>query len=136
MELNIRKLEALDYEDILLKWWHDRGWSAPSKDFLPDNGTGGMIVYEKTIPVCAGFIYMTNSNIAWVNWIISDKNYKDKGIRNDAITMLLNSLVSIAIGSNRTYVFAGNNNPSLIKRFIDFGFAKGNNDTTELILKI
>ena len=93
MKLNIRKLEALDYEDILLKWWNDRGWSAPSKDFLPDNGTGGIMVYDDKTPVCAGFIYITNSNIAWVNWIISDKNYKNKSIRNDAITMLLNSLV-------------------------------------------
>ena len=28
-----------------------------TKDFLPDNGKGGLIVYDDKTPVCAGFIY-------------------------------------------------------------------------------
>ena len=67
MELNIRKLHATDYEDLLLSWWKDWGWDAPAKDFLPDNGEGGLIVFDEEIPVCAGFVYVTNSKVAWVD---------------------------------------------------------------------
>jgi hypothetical protein len=73
MDLEIRTLNSNDYDDILLKWWKDWGWDAPLKDFLPDNGTGGLIVYDGDTPICAGFVYVTNSSAAWVDWIVSSK---------------------------------------------------------------
>jgi hypothetical protein len=49
-------------------------------------------VYDGDIPVCAGFIYVTNSRVAWVDWIISNKEYiEDK--RREAITMLIETLL-------------------------------------------
>ena len=44
MKLNIRPLEVSDYDNILVDWWNDWRWTAPTKDFLPENGTGGYIV--------------------------------------------------------------------------------------------
>ena len=60
MELTIRQLNENDYQDLLVDWWNQWGWKAPEKDFLPDNGMGGYIVYDGETPVCAGFIYVTN----------------------------------------------------------------------------
>ena len=37
MKLNIRPLEAGDYDSILVDWWNDWRWTAPAKDFLPEN---------------------------------------------------------------------------------------------------
>ena len=134
MEFNIRQLEATDYENILVGWWKDWGFKPPSKDFLPENGIGGLLVLDKEKPVCAGFIYMTNSKISWVNWIISNKKYQNKK-RKGAITFLLKSLIDIAINNNSYYVFASNNNKSLVNKFAKLGFIKGSK-STELIFKI
>ena len=40
MELTIRQLNDNDYQDILVDWWTKWGWTAPEKDFLPDDGKG------------------------------------------------------------------------------------------------
>ena len=82
MPLEIKALEDSDYENILCKWWKDWDWEAPPKDFLPDNGKGGLIVYDGDTPVCAGFIYVTNSAVSWVDWIISNKQYRKKPHRS------------------------------------------------------
>ena len=73
MEFNIRKLNPSDYEDVLVKWWKDWNFEPPSKSFLPDQGEGGLMVLFNDKPVCAGFIYFTNSKVSWIEWIISDK---------------------------------------------------------------
>jgi len=78
MKLNILALKENDYEDILCKWWRDWRWNPPKRDFLPENGTGGFIVYDGDVPVCAGFMYTTNSKAAWCDWIISNMEYKDR----------------------------------------------------------
>ena len=60
MKLNIQPLKETDYEDILCRWWRDWRWDPPSKDFLPEDGMGGFMVYDGDTPVCAGFMYVTN----------------------------------------------------------------------------
>ena len=72
MKLNIRQLSSDDYDAHLYKWWTDWGWQPPTKEFLPEDGAGGLIVEDNNTPVCAGFIYVTNSQVAWVDWIISN----------------------------------------------------------------
>ncbi len=134
MDFSIRKLNPSDYEDVLVGWWKDWGWQAPAKDFLPDNGEGGMMVLLEDRPVCAGFIYLTsNANIAWIEWIISDKNYKEE--RSKAISLLLDTLILTSEKIKIKYVFATNDNKNLINTFINKGFRKGS-ITTELIKKI
>ena len=76
MNFTIRELNETDYESILVGWWKDWRWTPPPKDFLPDGGKGGFIVYDGDIPVCAGYIYITNSKVGWCDWIISNINYK------------------------------------------------------------
>ena len=45
MKLNIRMLKNSDW-DTLVKWWEAwPEWKTPPKDMLPENGTGGFIVY-------------------------------------------------------------------------------------------
>jgi len=91
MELYIRELTHTDYDDILLGWWKQWGWEPPQRDFLPNNGKGGVIVFDEDVPVCAGFMYMTNSKVSWVDWIISNKEYTKKPQRKDAIRLLVSS---------------------------------------------
>jgi hypothetical protein len=133
MELTIRQLNDNDYQEILVNWWTEWGWTAPEKDFLPDDGMGGYIVYDGEIPICAGFIYVTNSRVAWVDWIISNKQYREKGKRKEAISMLIESLTNISKMSGSKYAYALIKNNSLIQTYENLGYIKGDSYTSEMI---
>ena len=133
MELTINRLSENDYDNILTKWWRDWAWTAPAKDFLPDNGTGGMIVYDGDTPVCAGFIYVTNSSVSWVDWIISNKEYTNKEGRKLALRMLIESLTNICTSSGSKYIYALIKNQHLTKVYEDLGYIKGDSYTSEMI---
>jgi hypothetical protein len=133
MELSIRNLNENDYQDTLVDWWKDWGWTPPEKDFLPDDGKGGIIVYDGAIPICAGFIYITNSKVAWLDWIISNKKYRVKDKRREAIKMLIDSLSNICKQTGSKYGYALIKNQSLIKTYLDLGWSKGDGYTSEMI---
>ena len=61
MKFNTTPLQHEDYDNILKGWWKDWGWEAPSRDFLPQDGQGGIMVWNGDTPVCAGFLYNTKS---------------------------------------------------------------------------
>lgn len=43
MKLNVKPLSYEDYDDVLIKWWKDWDWTPPVKEFLPQEGTGGVL---------------------------------------------------------------------------------------------
>ena len=129
--LDIRAITHEDYDSTLVNWWKDWGWTPPTRDFLPLNGTGGLMVFDGDTPVCAGFIYATNSAVAWVDWIISNKNYRDK--RAEAIELLLSSLTSVAHGSGAKIAYALIKHQGLISSYEKFGYIKGDSYNTEMI---
>ena len=133
MELTIRNLNEDDYQNILVDWWVQWNWEPPKRNFLPDDGKGGIIVYDGEIPVCAGFIYITNSSVSWVDWIISNKEYRAKDKRREAIILLISSLTNIAKNSGGVYAYALIKNNSLIKTYEDLGYTKGDTYTSEMI---
>jgi len=133
MELHIRELNETDYDDILVGWWNQWGWKSPEKDFLPNNGKGGVIVFDGDIPVCAGFMYLTNSKVAWVDWIISNKEYTKKPQRKDAIKLLVSSLTDICKKAGSKYSYALIKNQSLIEMYESLGYIKGDSYTGEMI---
>jgi RimJ/RimL family protein N-acetyltransferase len=133
MALKIRELNDNDYDDILVGWWKDWGWEPPMRDFLPDGGKGGIIIYDEDIPICAGYIYLTNSKVCWVDWIISNKNYTNKELRKDAISMLVSRLTDICGLIGCKYVYALIKNQSLINTYESLGYVKGDSYTGEMI---
>jgi len=133
MELTIRGLNENDYQEILIGWWAQWNWTAPARDFLPDDGKGGIIIYDGDTPICAGFIYMTNSSVAWVDWIISNKEYRIKDKRREAIKLLIESLTNISKNTGSKYGYALIKNQSLMKTYQDLGWSKGDSYTSEMI---
>ncbi len=136
MSLYIRPLVATDYDSILLQWWSDWRWTAPSRDFLPENGTGGYIVYDEDMPVCAGFMYETNSKAVWCDWIISNTKYKDRTKRKEALSLLIKTISEQAIMLNKKYVYALIKNKPLINVYKKQGFIEGASYSHELIKTI
>lgn len=133
MNLIVRTLNENDYDDILVKWWSDWGWKSPEKDFLPDNGTGGVMVLDGDEPICAGFIYVTNSSVAWVDWIVSSKTYRKKPNRQKAIELLIKSLTNICKSSGYKYSYALIKHKGLIGAYEQLGYIKGDSYTSEMI---
>ena len=136
MSLYIRPLVATDYDIILLQWWSDWRWTAPSRDFLPDNGTGGYMVYDGETPVCAGFMYETNSKAIWCDWVISNIEYKDRTKRKEALSLLIKTISEQARMLNKKYVYALIKNKPLIIVYKKQGFKEGSSYTHELIKTI
>lgn len=134
MELQIRPLNENDYNDILVKWWRDWRWSPPPRDFLPQDGTGGFIVYDGDSPVCAGFLYSTNSKAAWVDFIISSRTHKEN--RQDSISLLIRTLTEVAKNIGYKYTYALLRHKNLIKTYEDIGYIKGDSNTYEMIKKL
>lgn len=136
MELNIRPLLEADYDNILLGWWKGWRWTAPPRDILPDNGKGGFIVYYGATPICAGFAYVTNSKVGWVEWVVSNHKFRDKEIRKFAIEMLVTSLTATLRQSGYEYAYTIAKNESLIKHYESIGYIVGSRKFTELIKKL
>lgn len=133
MGLFIRELNEVDYEEILTGWWEQWGWTPPSKDFLPNDGKGGIMVYDDEVPVCAGFMYLTNSKVSWVDWVISNKEYKDREKRKEALKLLVLTLTSICKRAGSLYVYALIKNESLIGTYEELGYVRGDSYTSEMI---
>jgi hypothetical protein len=132
MEFNIRPLNETDYDTILVGWWKDWGWEPPQRDFLPDDGKGGIIVLDGDEPICAGFMYTSNSKVAWVDWIISSKEYRGED-RKEAISLLVSTLTNICKNTGHKYSYALIKHQSLIDTYKELGYIKGDGYTGEMI---
>jgi hypothetical protein len=131
--MEIRKLQRNDYDEILTKWWADWKWTAPNREFLPDDGEGGLIVYDGEEPICAGFIYVTNSKVCWVDWIVSNRNYTKKPERKEALNLLIESLTELCKKSGAKFVYALLKNQSLVSVYEEIGYSKADNYNLEMI---
>lgn len=133
--MQIRYLQDSDY-DILLNWWTFWRFGIPSKDFLPENGLGGiMISSDDGIPICAGFLYMTNSKVAWLEYIVSNPEYREKD-RKLMLTCLIQELTEIAVKNGYKYVFTTVKHPSLIERYKESGYVVGTVGGTEMVYSV
>jgi len=80
--MDIRNISPDDW-DTLVEWGIDK-----DKDLLPKDGTGGLMVHVEHLPIAAGFIYLTNSKLAFINDIIYDKN-KDEKLLHNSLDLLI-----------------------------------------------
>ena len=130
-----RKLRENDYE-ILVEWWKSwPDWSAPSKDFLPNNATGGLMVEKDGKPIVAGFMYETNSFGVLLEWIVSDPDYKDAD-RKEAIEKLIIDAEKEAKKMGYKYMFSIGRNKSLIETHKKLNWTVDKKPSHELIKKL
>lgn len=126
---DVRLVTKEVYDDILCKWWKDWRWTPPPFDMLPNTG---IIIYKNDIPVCAGFIYYTNSKAAWVEYIVSNFNYREFD-RDNLIELVINTLGELAKDNGFNYLYTSLNNKHLINKYINCGWMKGSSECQEMI---
>jgi len=134
MELTVRALQESDW-DTLQEWWTKWDWPTVTKEMLPLNGCGGLIVYKGDIPVIAGFLYLTNSHIAWMEWIISNKDYKESD-RKKALKILILGLEDIALSVGKDIIFSVSKSKSLINIHKELGYTVDESPSYEISKKI
>lgn len=123
-----RIIKEEDYNE-LLTWWKWHRFSPPLLEMLPNSG---VMLSKEGINICAGYIYFTNSNICWIEFIVSNPNYRESD-RKEAIKELIQQLGYIAKDNGFKVVYTNLKNPSLIKYFSDVGYIEGSVKTTEMI---
>lgn len=132
MEFSVRFLKEDDYE-VLCQWWKAWRWTAPPRDFLPENGTGGIMVQKDGVNIVAGFVYFTNSAIAWSEFIISNFDYKDKD-RKEAIKILIYELNELSKSKGSKYIYTVVKNQNLKKIYEGMGYSNGSVKVDEMVL--
>jgi len=115
MELNVRNLTEKDYI-TLVKWWKEWGWDPVPQDMLPENGAGGVMVKQGDKPIIAGFLFWSNSNIVWFDWIVSDKKV-GKLTRAKALMLLIDVVEEMVKSAGKKYIITVSDNKSLISTF-------------------
>jgi hypothetical protein len=96
----------------------------------------GYMVYYNDEPICAGYMYVTNSNVVLLEWIISNFEFKDRKIRKEALFMLIQTITSLSANLGKKYVYSILKSKSLIELYQELGFGKGGQNGTEMIKKI
>jgi N-acetylglutamate synthase-like GNAT family acetyltransferase len=134
--MEVRALQESDWE-MLVEWW--KNWAEwghnPSKEMLPLNGTGGLMIEEDGKPIMAGFLYLTNSKLAWIEWIVSDPEHRSNG-RAKALELLINSLEEVAKSTGVEVIFSVTKNNSLLNMHKKLGYQVDDKPSYEISKKI
>jgi len=134
MELTVRALQESDW-DTLQEWWAKWKWPAITKEMLPLDGCGGLIVHKGDIPIVAGFLYLTNSNVAWMEWIISNQDYREDD-RKEALEALILGLENIALSVDKTIILSVGRNSGLINTHKKLGYTVDDSASYEISKKL
>jgi len=135
MKFNIRKLKESDW-NTLVSWWDTwPKWQNPPKEFLPDNGTGGLMVYKEDTLIVAGFLYFTNSTAVLLEWIVSNPEYRDKD-RKEAIELLINTAEAVCKEAGKKQMFSIGRNKKLIETHKKLGWIVDPDPSHEIIKNI
>ena len=134
MELQVRKLEETDW-DTLVSWWKWWRWPVMPKGFLPDNGTGGLMVYKEDTPIAAGFLYFTNSDGVLLEWVVSSPDYREKD-RKQALELLISTAEETCRLAGKKHMFSIGRNKHLIETHKKLGWTVDSNSSYELIKNI
>lgn len=127
--MNIRKFDRKKDYILVLRWWKDWGWPALPLEALPQNG---YIVENMGKPICAAWLYKTDSCLASIEWIISDAK-ASREEREGTIELLFNKLFDIAKEEGFTMVFSSVKNLVLKNKMLDLGYQEGDINMTNMI---
>ena len=133
MKLQVRKLIESDW-DIIPKWYEQYEQPMPDRDFYPENGLGGFMVYKENTLIASMFLYITNSNTAIPAIIISNKKYRDDD-RSDALQLLVDFTTDFAKKIGCKYSFAWAKPGVLLEKYKQTGFIADETPSYELIIR-
>lgn len=126
----VRNHTAEDYP-AFCEWWKAWGWPAIPYEFLPPNSL--VICEDSDKPICAVFLYRTDSPVIWAEHYISDRTAPD---RREAMVALIDYIKPRAKELGAIAVMSAVKHNGLARRLADAGFARGDEKLTNYILAV
>lgn len=115
-----------DYKTFC-EWWEQWGWPAVPESFIPPQS---IVVEQDGKPICAVFIYKTDTPIIWAENYISDRN---SHLRGKALDFLIAEMLSTF---KNCVIMSSVKNRSLAKRLETGGFIKCDENLTNYVIKV
>ena len=79
------------------------------------------MVEKNKQPICAGFIYQTNSDAVLLEWVVSDPEYREND-RKQAIELLITGAENLVKSLDYKYLFAVMQHKGLIETHEKLGW--------------
>jgi hypothetical protein len=128
---SVRRITEEDFA-LITKWCKD--WKFPdivsNLRALPERG---YIASCDSIDVFCGFLYLTDSLFAHPEWIISNKEVKDKDKRKQALKLLFAKMEEEAKELGHSIFLMSVKHPLLLKSLKEVGFEQTDKNMTNLI---
>ena len=115
LNYDIRPIKMDDYPK-LTKWWKlykEYGVEVPRKSLLPNKGLGGFGVEKDERLVASAFLYLTNSALGYVDYLIADPTYRESD-RQDMLLNLAAYVTMVAVKNGCETVWAMTSNKKLV----------------------
>jgi len=106
-------------------WWVQHGWDKNMIDILPDTG---FISGDDA----ACWVYFTNSNMAWVDWLVANPDSSPRAVLK-ASKAVLNSCVKLAKENNYHFVLSATKCKGLVKLYNKIGFQTTDTDMSHFV---
>lgn len=120
-----------DY-DTIKEWWNKHGSFAPRKEQLPKHG---LVVVDGRKPICAGFLYNTDSSICVFEFVISDPE-AEKKLRDKSLRKLIDSIKSLSKKLDYNLIYTSINIEAYIRKLKDSGFIEVDKNQTHMFCEL
>lgn len=119
--MNLRQYNTSDYS-LLEQWWKDHDHQVVPENML---SSLGFVVEKDNTAVMCGFVYLTNSKISILEFIVSSPEL-NKEENNTAINLLISGVEKYTKTKGYEYCMMFLQRPKLKERFADRGYIKIN----------
>ena len=131
-EFNYRWCLTEDDYTIVCGMMSGWGMAALHRRMLSENG---IIVSKNGVDVCSGWLYQSDSKIAWIEWVVMNKK-ASKELRVGALDFLYDTLFNRARELGFEVVMSVANHNSLIERLKNkLGFVEDSSVKVKLFYK-
>ncbi len=120
----IRDYLHSDYE-LLNGWWKAQNFQSPPEVILPQTG---YIANE----CAAGFLYLTNARVSWVEWVVADPK-AEKKLRAESINEVIAHIEQCSKFLGNIMMFTSTTNFPFAERLRRLGFAEDEKKTSHFV---
>ena len=130
--IRCRKFDLSKDYDILYTWWYAHGSFPPKPEHL---STTGIVVEVEDKPVCAGFLYKTDSKICVFEFVVSDPK-ASKEDRCNALNNLIKTIQDIAAKQGYSLIYTSVNIEAYVSKLKNAGFFEADRNQTHLFFEV
>lgn len=127
-DFSFRMVRAEDW-DVLVRWWDDWGFPRPPRECLPKNG---VMVVDGEGDLYAGFLYLTDGGIGWLEWVVSDRMASVER-RRGGLEFLVEVVSGLARDEGMLLLFTSTVLPGFRNGLLKCGFSMGDDGVYQLI---